>query len=228
MKRLLNKLMSIYFPELYRQNQMLIGQKQVNDKWRKENQHNETQLKYSVYTPLEDTIIKAGKGSYGVLDVYSYRSPCEGLLIGNFVSIGKNTKFILGGEHYSNTYSTYPFKKKNTRMLEEESFSKGPIVIEDDVWIGQDCIILSGVKLAKGTIVGAGSVVAKSTEPYSIVVGNPAKLIRYRFNEEMVPLLIETDMSKLSQEFILENMDKFYSRNTDDIKFIIRYLNEKY
>ena len=44
----------------------------------------------------------------------------------------------------------------------------------------------------------------------------------------MVPLLIETDMSKLSQEFILENMDKFYSRNTDDIKFIIRYLNEKY
>ena len=220
--------MSIYFPELYRQSQLLIGQKQVNDKWRKENQHNETQLKYSVYTPLEGTIIKVGKGTYGTLDVYSYRSANEGLLVGNYVSIGKNTKFILGGEHYSNTYSTYPFKKKSTRMLEEESFSKGPIVIEDDVWIGQDCIILSGVKLAKGTIVGAGSVVAKSTEPYSIVVGNPAKLIRYRFNEEMIQLLIETDMSKLSQEFILENMDKFYSRNTDDIKFIIRYLNEKY
>lgn len=227
-KRIINYIMRKCFPELYQFSCSLRSQKSINEQWRLLNPHNETQLRYSVYAPLENTTIQVGIGSYGILDVYSYRSLNEGLLVGNYVSIGKNTKFILGGEHYSNTYSTYPFKKKNMQIAEEESFSKGPIVIEDDVWIGQDCIILSGVKLARGTIVGAGSVVAKSTKPYSIVAGNPAKLIRYRFDEGMVQSLIETDMSKLSQEFIGENIDRFYSRSIDDVKYIIQHLNEKY
>lgn len=219
--------MSICFPELYRRNLVLVGQKLVNDQWRKENQHNETQLKYSVYTPLEGTIIKVGKASYGVLDVYSYRSPSEGLLIGNFVSIGKNTKFILGGEHYLSTFSTYPFKKKKIGIVDEESFSKGVITVEDDVWIGQDSTILSGVTLAKGTIVGAGSVVAKSTEPYSIVVGNPARMVRLRFPKELIIELEKIDFSKISDDFVKKHIDKLYSQNIEDIKFIIQKLNEE-
>lgn len=224
---MLNKLMSVYFPELYRQNLVLVRQKLVNDLWRKENKHNETQLKYSVYTPLEGTIIKAGRGTYGVIDIYSYRSSNEGLLIGDFVSIGKNTKFILGGEHYSSTFSTYPFKKKKMGLKDEESFSKGMIIVEDDVWIGQDVTILSGVTLSRGTIVGAGSVVAKSTEPYSIVVGNPARMVRLRFSKGFITELESVDFKNISDDFIRKHINKLYSQNTEDINYIIQKLNEK-
>ena len=78
-----------------------------------------------------------------------------------------------------------------------DSFSKGPIVIEDDVWIGFGSIILSGVKLSQGTVVGAGSVVTKSTDPYSIVAGNPAKLIKKRFSDEIIKRLINIDLSNV-------------------------------
>jgi acetyltransferase-like isoleucine patch superfamily enzyme len=62
------------------------------------------------------------------------------------------------------------------------------VIIEDDVWIGYGSIVLSGVKIGRGSIVAAGSVVTKDIEPYSIVAGNPAKLIRKRFTEDEIHL----------------------------------------
>jgi chloramphenicol O-acetyltransferase type B len=60
------------------------------------------------------------------------------------------------------------------------------VIIEDDVWIGYGAIIMSGVKIRRGSIIAAGSVVTKDVEPYSIVGGNPAKLIKYRFSKEEI------------------------------------------
>lgn len=111
-------------------------------RWRKRNVHNFTVAKNMF--PME--IVEGGKYSYGPLNVRSWRSENEKLVIGNFVSIAEDVLFLLGGNHNIETFSTYPFK---VMLLgeEKESWSKGPIIVEDDVWIGTRAIILSGIKI---------------------------------------------------------------------------------
>ena len=172
--------------------------------------------------------MKVGKFTYGPLNVKSYGSNDEFLEIGDFCSIADGVKFILGGEHKFNTFSTYPFRRIFFDNNYTETFSKGPIIVEDDVWIGTDALMLSGVKLSRGTVVAAGSVVVKSTEPYSIVGGNPAKLIKKKFDYKIIEQLINFDFNSLSVEIIkghidcLENsvdgnwnINEFYQINND-------------
>lgn len=224
-RKILNKILCFAYPELYREYMKVCQRNQINEQWRKHNQHNHTELKYSVYPPTNDTVLKCGIGTYGTLDICSYHSPNEGLIIGNYCSIGPMTQFILGGEHNIHTFSTYPFKKKIIGVQYEESFSKGPIVIEDDVWIGQGCTIMSGVHLAKGTIVGAKSVVTKSTAPYSIVCGAPAQCKGYRFDTDMVEKLCSVDMKDLSMEFIKSHIEELYVSDKDVVEKLIQELN---
>ncbi|WP_320973936.1 CatB-related O-acetyltransferase [Dysgonomonas capnocytophagoides] len=170
--------------------------------WRKNNSHNFTFVANSFRDtcfPLDK--VNVGKNTYGNLLVYSYGSDDESLSIGSYCSIAENVKFLLGGMHNMNTLSSYPFKVKIMKT-HNETFSKGSIVVEDDVWIGADCLIMSGCKLAVGTIVAAGSVVTKSTEPYSIVGGNPAKFIRKRFSDEVIRSISSIDKVKLIDEII--------------------------
>ena len=94
----------------------------------------------------------------------------KGLVVGNNVLIAGHCMIIPANHNFSR--SDIPINKQGTN-------SKG-IIIEDDVWIGAGCKILDGVTIAKGTIVAAGSVVNQSTEPFSIVGGVPAKLIKKR------------------------------------------------
>ena len=75
--------------------------------------------------------------------------------------------------------NNHNFISRDKTIIEQGATAKG-IVIEDDVWIGHGCTILDGIVLAKGTVVAAGSVVNKSTEPYSVVAGVPARIIKYR------------------------------------------------
>ena len=89
--------------------------------------------------------------------------------------------------------------------------SKGDIIIEDDVWIGANCIILSGVKISRGAIIAAGSVVIKEVAPYSIIAGVPAKQIKKRFSEKTIELLEKSkwwtwDISKIkeNEQFFLK------------------------
>lgn len=166
--------------------------------WRDSNRHNYTKVvSDSKKCDFPIAKVKVGKFTYGPLNVKSYGSSDEFLEIGNYCSIAEGVKFILGGEHRYNTLSTYPFRRIVIDNSYVETFSKGPIVVEDDVWIGTNSLILSGVKLSKGTVVAAGSVVTKSTEPYSIVGGNPAKLIRKRFSEEDIKILMTVDLSSV-------------------------------
>ncbi|WBV58523.1 CatB-related O-acetyltransferase [Chryseobacterium sp. Chry.R1] len=177
-------------------------------RWKKINKHNFT---YPVVIfPLEKVLV--GNNTYGPLEVYSYtRKKDEFLCIGSFCSIAKGVKFILGGNHFSNFISTYPFK--SFFLNEEEAFSKGDIILEDDVWIGTDCLILSGVKLGQGCVVAAGSIVTKSFPPYSVIGGNPAKIIKKRFNDEIIEKLLKLDFNSLTDDFIKKNIDIFYSED---------------
>ena len=116
------------------------------------------------------------------------------LIVGKFCQIGKNVEFIMNGaNHQMNSISTYPFyifKGWEQEPPKKEDLPyKGDTVIGNDVWIGQNATFLPGVHVGDGCIIGANAVVASDIPPYSVVVGNPAKVIRKRFDDEMIKLL---------------------------------------
>jgi len=107
--------------------------------------------------------------------------------IGSFCSFADDVTLIMGGEHFVDRITTSPLNMLLGDMdlpwLETE---RGKIVIGNDVWVGYGATILSGVTIGNGAVIGARTVVASDVEPYSIVVGNPARLLRKRFNQETI------------------------------------------
>lgn len=149
-----------------------------------------------------------GKYTYGNINALIFDSKTK-LIIGSFCSIAPNVTFIPSADHYLNHISTYPFKSK---IIDGslEGISKGDIVIGDDVWLGYESTILSGVHIGQGAIIAAGSVVTKDVPPYAIVGGVPAKVIKFRFESNMIEKLLKIDYSKLSEKMIKENIDSLY------------------
>ena len=113
--------------------------------------------------------------SYLSIGAYSQINPGTAIygkvIIGKYVMIAPNC--MLAGANHS-------FGDRNTPMMFQGSFSKGGIVIEDNVWIGANCVILDGVTIGAGSIIAAGSVVARSVASYTILGGNTAKVVRIR------------------------------------------------
>ena len=118
------------------------------------------------------------------------------LIIGKFCQIAAGVEFIMNGaNHQMNAVSTFPFYTLEGWDMDPPVLSdlpiKGDTVIGNDVWIGQNAVILPGVHIGDGAIIGANSVVGSDVEPYTIVVGNPAKILRKRFDEELIDLLLK-------------------------------------
>ena len=116
------------------------------------------------------------------------------LIIGKFCQIAAGVQFMINdANHQMNAVSTFPFYTLDGWDMEtpkaEDMPYKGDTVIENDVWIGQNAVILPGVHIGDGAIIGANSVVGSFVEPYTIVAGNPAKKIRKRFDDELIELL---------------------------------------
>ncbi len=182
------------------------------EKWRKINSHN--------YTTIENIFsfdnITVGNYTYGPLIVYRWGSEKEGLKIGNFCSVASGVKFILGGNHETKTFSTYPFSHffNNNELV---ATSKGPIIIEDDVWIGTDTIILSGITIGKGAVIAAGSVVTKNVDSYTIIGGNPAKLIKKRFEDVLLENVIDSSITKLNEKNISNNLGLLNTNLTNNV-----------
>lgn len=133
-----------------------------------------------------------GKWSYGKPKVMSWGEGSV-LKVGSFCSIGADVRIFLGGEHRMDWVTTYPFNHlwSCAKNFTGHPATKGDVIIGNDVWIGYNVIILSGVKIGDGAVVGAGSVVSKDVPPYGIVAGNPAKLIRKRFEEQIIQQLLD-------------------------------------
>jgi virginiamycin A acetyltransferase len=117
------------------------------------------------------------------------------LHIGKFCMIASGVEFIMNGaNHLVNAVSSYPFAIFGddwAHAMEGKTYpNKGDIVIGNDVWIGYQATILSGVTIGHGAIIGSKSVVASDVPPYSIVAGNPARIIRKRFDEETIEKLL--------------------------------------
>lgn len=180
-------------------------------KWRKLNSQNET----TMVNNFRFDRVSVGKKTYAALYVLDFSPSNEILRIGSYCSIAGGVKFLLGGEHNTNTVSTYPFKVKCFGE-EREAGSKGDIVVKDDVWIGENAIICSGVTIGQGAVVAAGAVVTKDVEPYAIVGGNPARLIRYRLDENLRRKLRKINIVNLFDRFAKEDMDVVYSKIEED------------
>lgn len=158
--------------------------------------------------------VQIGNGSYGELNIIDFGGENH-LMIKNYVSIAQNVTFILNAEHYMDRISTYPFKVKILQITSLESFGKGDIIVDDDVWIGYGATIMSDVHIGQGAVVAAGAVVTKDVPPYAIVGGVPAKVIKYRFDPEMIEELRKIDYSKLTKEDIEKHIDDLYTELKD-------------
>jgi virginiamycin A acetyltransferase len=186
-------------------------------KWRKSNTHNFTTVK-NVF-PID--LVSVGKMTYGTIDINFFSHPEEGLQIGNYVSIGGNVLFLLGGNHQFDCFTCYPLYSKlfRTNPL-YDAHTKGKIIIEDEVWIGSSVIVLSGVRIGKGSIIAAGSVVTTSIPPYTLSGGNPAKIIKSRFDLDTIHLLSGIYLNKIPQDFIKKNIENFYTPVNENSKFL--------
>ena len=151
------------------------------------------------------------------------------LIIGKFCQIAKGVNFVMNGaNHQMNTVSTYPFyifagwgQKAPDRA---DMPLKGDTVVGNDVWIGQDVTILPGVHIGDGAIIGLNSVVGSHVPPYTIVVGNPAKPIRKRFDDELIALLLQLKWWDKSIEEIRQLIPILTNCHLDEVKAAIKQL----
>jgi len=190
--------------------------------WRKINPHNFTTLGTLSNNGCVQFIrsggIVVGKNTYGKINVNYTGNSKEKLIIGNNCSLASKSDFLLGGEHDYKCITTYPFISK-IGGLPTEVLSKGPIIIDDDVWVCDHTMILSGVHVGKGAVIAAGSIVTKDVPPYAIVAGNPAKVVKYRFSQEIIAKLINVDISPsyIGAETVQALQTHVTEKNIDEI-----------
>lgn len=146
------------------------------------------------------------------------RSKCT---IGKFCALGPSNVFLLGEEHFTSWGTIYPLNTKYNSMIgnygNESTFSKGSIEIGNDVWTGYGVTLLSGVTIGDGCVIGARAVVTRSVEPYSIVVGNPGRVVKKRFSDEKIEKLIEMKWWDWSYEDIFKAKNIIQSEKIDEL-----------
>ena len=161
-----------------------------------------------------------GRHSYGNPEIRTWKEGST-VKMGAFCSIAAGVKIFLGGEHRIDWVTTYPFPAlwDCAEDISGHPRTKGDVIIGNDVWIGAESIIMSGVTIGDGAVVGARSVITKSIDPYAIWAGNPACFIRKRFDETIIKELLQLewwslDDSEISQILPLmlnDNIEAFIS-----------------
>ncbi|MBZ9686422.1 Vat family streptogramin A O-acetyltransferase [Clostridium estertheticum] len=148
------------------------------------------------------------------------------LIIGKFCAIAHGIEFVMNGaNHRMCSVTTYPFNimgngwEKATPTIDDLSV-KGDTIIGNDVWIGQNVVVMPGIHIGDGAIIATNSVVTKDVPDYHIAGGNPAKIIRKRFDDELIQYLLVLKWWNWSAEKIFDNLEILCSSDIDKIKNI--------
>ena len=159
---------------------------------------------------------------------YTYGTPIihwEGfgakVTAGNYCSVADNVHIWLGGNHNTSWVTTYPFGHVHKEVFNNfngagHPKTNGDVVIGNDVWIGSNSTIMSGVTIGDGSVIANNSHVVKNVEPYSIVGGNPARFIKYRFTKEQIEKLLEIKWWNWEESKINEFTPLLCSKNIDE------------
>lgn len=149
------------------------------------------------------------------------------LIIGKFCAIAQGVKFIMNGaNHKMSGFTTYPFNifgsgwEKVTPQVSELPF-RGNTVIGNDVWIGQNATIMPGVRIGDGAIIAANTTVTKNIDPYTIAGGNPVKVIRPRYGEDVVQLLLKLKWWDWDEEKIFNHLEILTGSDVDAIRRLL-------
>ncbi len=141
---------------------------------------------------LQHPQLSVGDFTYGVPDIRWLQQGIN-ISIGKFCSISSEVVFIMGGNHRADWISQYPFPNLVSNWPQARGLptpvSRGHLTIGHDVWIGNGATIMSGITIGNGAVIGARAVAAKDVPPYAVVVGNPARVVKYRFTPEKIAAL---------------------------------------
>jgi len=129
--------------------------------------------------------------------------------IGSFCSIARNVSFQEYNHDFTRLTSYFLKRNLEKKSMREDVISKGSIIIGHDVWIGTQCVILSGAIIGTGAVIAANSVVTGDIPPYAIAAGSPAKVIKYRFSEQVISDLIKSEWWNKPKEEIIQLYHNF-------------------
>lgn len=161
--------------------------------------------------------IEIGYGSYG--GCFNPINIPRGVKFGRYCSIAQNVK-IFNADHPKNSFTLHPlFYNPRFGYVKKDKLDRQNLIVGNDVWIGDNTVILSKVKhIGDGAIIGAGSIVTKNVEPFTIVAGNPAKVIGERFNNEEKKTVLESKWWELSKDELIKRQPEIsanlHSRGT--------------
>lgn len=136
------------------------------------------------------------------------------LIIGRFCAIAEGTRFIMNGaNHAMSGFSTYPFNifghgwEEGFDVATWEKENRGDTLVGNDVWIGMEAVMMPGISIGDGAIVGAKSVVTHDVPPYAIVAGNPARVVKMRFDDATISRLLKVAWWNWPAEKISRNLN---------------------
>jgi len=188
---------------------------------RRINPDNQTRLHLAHLVAKRPGQIAIGAYSYGRPKVRFTESGAR-LRVGRYGSIADGVEILLGGNHRLDWATTYPFSAL-TRLwpaaggLPGSDASRGDVIIGHDVWLGSQCMVLSGVTVGHGAVVAARAVVTRDVPPYAIVAGNPARIVRMRFDEAAIAALLAARWWDLPHSAVEGLLPLLMSERIDDL-----------
>ena len=163
--------------------------------------------------------LSVGKHTYGKPRIMKFAGDRARVSIGRYCSIAQKVLVFVGGNHRIDWISTYPLrvmKHLPGRYEDGHPATRGDVCIGNDVWLGYACTIMSGVRISDGAVVAAHALVVDDVPPYAIVGGNPARLIRSRFQPQQIEALLRIVWWEWDESQVIANAPLLSSTLVDD------------